>query len=110
PGTAMLLLPSLLATIDERPVWRIVGLGVVGIAVIVIAVTRRLQAPFVIGVVVVLWHGIATFLPQLRAVYEFFPWWLWLGVGGVLLIVLAARYEQRIRNLRSVAMRFSALR
>jgi hypothetical protein len=110
PGTAMLLLPSLLATIDERPVWRIVGLGVVGIAVIVIAVTRRLQAPFVIGVVVVLWHGIATFLPQLRAAYEFFPWWLWLGVGGVLLIVLAARYEQRIRNLRSVAMRFAALR
>jgi hypothetical protein len=102
--------PSLLATIEDRPLWRLVGLGVVGIAVIVIAVAQRLQAPFVIGVVVVLVHGIATFLPQLRAAYEFLPWWLWLGAGGVLLIVLAARYEQRIRNLRSVAMKFAALR
>ena len=109
-GTALLLLPSLFATIDDRPLWRLVGLGVVGLAVIVIGVVRRLQAPFVIGVVVVLIHGIATFLPQLRAAYEFFPWWLWLGVGGVLLIVLAARYEQRIRNLKSVAMKFAALR
>lgn len=110
PGTAALLVPSLVATIDDRPLWRLVGLGVVGVAVIVIAVVRRLQAPFVIGVVVVLIHGVATFLPQLRAAYEFFPWWLWLGAGGVLLIVLAARYEQRIRNLRSVAMKFAALR
>jgi hypothetical protein len=110
PGTTVLLVPSLLATIEDRPLWRLVGLGVVGIAVIVIAVAQRLQAPFVIGVVVVLVHGIATFLPQLRAAYEFLPWWLWLGAGGILLIVLAARYEQRIRNLRSVAMKFAALR
>lgn len=110
PGTAVLLLPPLVATIDDRPLWRLVGLGVVAVAVIVIAAVRRLQAPFVIGVVVVLIHGIATFLPQLRAVYEFVPWWLWLGAGGVLLIVLAARYEQRIRNLKSVALRFAALR
>jgi hypothetical protein len=110
PGTTVLLVPSLLATIDERPLWRLVGLGVVGVGAVVFAVARRLQAPFVIGVVVVLIHGIATFLPQLRAAYEFVPWWLWLGAGGVLLIVLAARYEQRIRNLRSVAMKFAALR
>src|SRR5690606_24879129 len=99
-----------LAGRTKRLLGRLVGLGVVGIAVVVIAVVRRLQAPFVIGVVVVLIHGVATFLPQLRAVYEFVPWWLWLGAGGVLLIVLAARYEQRIRNLRSVAMKFAALR
>ncbi len=110
PGTAVLLVTSLLATIDDRPLWRLVGLGVAGIAVVVLAVVRRLQAPFAIGVVVVLIHGIATFLPQLRAAYEALPWWLWLGAGGVLLIVLAARYEQRIRNLKSVAMRFAALR
>ncbi len=110
PGTAVLLVTSLLATIDDRPLWRLVGLGVAGIAVVVLAVMRRLQAPFAIGVVVVLIHGIATFLPQLRAAYEALPWWLWLGAGGVLLIVLAARYEQRIRNLKSVAMRFAALR
>ncbi len=110
PGTAILLVPSLLATMDERPLWRLVGLGVAAVVVIVAAVVLRLQSPFTIGVVVVLIHGVATFLPQLRAAYEFLPWWLWLGAGGVLLIVLAARYEQRIRNLKDVALKFAALR
>ena len=110
PATALLLIPSLIITADDNALWRLVALGVVGVAVIVVAVVSRLQAPFVIGVVVVLWHGIATFLPQLRAAYEFFPWWLWLGVGGVLLIVLAARYERRIRDLKNALGRFSALR
>ncbi|MEO7146834.1 MAG: hypothetical protein ABIW81_04365, partial [Terrimesophilobacter sp.] len=110
PGVFVLLVPSLLATIDDHALWRLVGLGVVGVAVIVIAVTRRLQAPFVIAVLVVLIHGVATFLPQLRAVYQAVPWWLWLGLGGILLIVLAARYEHRIQNLKNVAMRFASLR
>ncbi len=110
PGTAVLLVTSLLATIDERPLWRLVGLGVVGIAVIIAAVVLRLQSPFTIGVIVVLVHGVATFLPQLRAAYESLPWWMWLGAGGVLLIVLAARYEQRIRNLKELALKFAMLR
>lgn len=110
PGTVILLVPPLVATIDDRPLWRLVGLGIVGVAVVVIAVTRCLQAPFVIGVAVVLVHGIATFLPQLRAAYESVPWWLWLGAGGVLLILLAARYERRIRDVRSAVTRLGALR
>lgn len=110
PGLLVLLVPSLLATATLSPWWRLVGLGVVAIAVLVIGAVKRLQAPFVIGAIVVLWHGIATFQPQLRAVYEAVPWWLWLGIGGVLLIVLAARYEKRIAGLKSVAMRFAALR
>ncbi|MBX3092018.1 MAG: hypothetical protein KF801_05850 [Cryobacterium sp.] len=110
PGVTVLLVTSLIATLDERPLWRLVGLGVVGIAVIVVGVAWRMQAPFALGVIVVLIHAVATFLPQLRLAYESLPWWLWLGAGGVLLIVLAARYEQRIANLKSVALRFAALR
>lgn len=110
PGVAMLLVPSLIANLDEQNLWRTVILGVVGIAVIVIAVVRKLQAPLAIGVVVVLIHGIATFLPQLRAAYLAVPWWLWLAVGGILLIALAIRYERRIRDLKSVAMKFAELR
>ena len=110
PATAVLLLPSLLATAAERPLWRLVALGVFAVAVLVIGAARRLQAPFVIGAAVSLIHGVATFSSEIRAVYEAVPWWLWLGFGGVLLIVLAARYEQRIGNLRSVALRVTALR
>ncbi|MEY2847507.1 MAG: hypothetical protein RI885_172 [Actinomycetota bacterium] len=110
PGTAALLVPSLLATIDERPLWRLVGLGVVGIAIIVIAVVRRLQAPFLLASAVVVVHAVATFAPQIRAAYEFLPWWLWLVFGGVILIVLAARYEHRVRNVRDVVERVGSLR
>jgi hypothetical protein len=110
PGFGVLLIPSLVATIDDRPLWRLVALGVTGVAVIVVGAVRRLQAPFLIGIVVVLIHGIATFAPQIRAVYELANWWVWAGLGGVLLIVLATQYEKRIRNFKSVAMRIGALR
>jgi hypothetical protein len=109
-GVAVLLLPSLLATADERPLWRLVGLGLVAVAVLIVGAVRRLQAPFVLGAVVALIHGIATFSTEIRIVYESLPWWLWLGIGGVLLIAIAARYERRIKNLRDVAMRVAALR
>lgn len=110
PGVVVLLLPSLLATINDRPLWRLVGIGVVGVAIVVIGLMRRLQAPFVIGTVVVVVHAVATFAPQIRSVYESVAWWLWLGIGGLILTVLAARYEQRIRNLRDVVERIGSLR
>ena len=110
PGVAVLLVLSLIATIDDTPLWRLVGIGVVGIAIVLIGAVRRLQAPFLIAVVVVLVHAIATFTPQIRAVYEFFPWWLWLAVGGIVLIGLAARYERRIQNVRGIVLQVSGLR
>lgn len=110
PGLVVLLLPTLIENFREQELWRIVGLGVVGIAVIIVGLLRKLQAPFVIGVVVVLIHGISTFLPQLRAAYEFVPWWLWLGIGGAVLIAVAVRFEQRRRDMKAVVMKFSELR
>ena len=108
--TALLLVPSLLATIGDRPVWRLVGLGVIGVAVLIIGLVRRLQAPFVIAAVVVTIHALATFSPQIRAVYESVEWWIWLIPGGVIVIVLAARLEKRVADLREVARSISSLR
>ena len=108
--TALLLVPSLLATIGDRPIWRLVGLGVVGVAVLIIGLVRRLQAPFVIAAVVVTIHALATFSPQIRAVYESVEWWIWLIPGGVIVIVLAARLEKRVADLREVARSISSLR
>src|SRR5690606_11151159 len=100
PATALLLLPSLLATIGDRPLWRLVGLGIIALAVIVVAVVLRLQAPFILGSLVLLVHAIASLQPQIRAVYELADWYVWAGIGGVLLIALAIRYERRIRDLK----------
>jgi hypothetical protein len=110
PGLLVLLLPSLYLDLTFSPLWRVVGLGVLAIAVLVLGTVRRLQAPFLIGAVVLLVHALAQLWPWISLAYGVIPWWLWLGVGGVLLIVLAARYEQRIQNLKSVALRISALR
>ncbi|MBC7442482.1 MAG: hypothetical protein H7311_08165, partial [Ramlibacter sp.] len=110
PGLLVLLVPSLLLDITASPLWRVVGLGVLALVVIVVGVQRKLQAPFLIGAAVLLVHALAQLWPWISAAYGAVPWWLWLGVGGVILIVLAARYEQRIANLKSIALSISALR
>ena len=86
------------------------SLGRVAIAVLLLGTARRLQAPFVLGATVLLVHALAQLWPWIALLYVSVQWWLWLGIGGVLLIVLAARYEQRIQNLKTVALRISALR
>ena len=110
PGLLVLLGPSLLLDVTESPLWRVVGLGVAATVVMLVGAARKLQAPFVIGALVLLVHALAQLWPWISVAYGAVPWWLWLGVGGIILIVLAARYEQRIANLRSAAIRISALR
>jgi hypothetical protein len=110
PGVAILLGPSLILDVTQNPLWRVVALGVVAIVVLVVGVLRRLQAPFLLGCAAVLIHALAQLWPWITIAYSAVPWWLWLGVGGVLLIVLAARYEQRIKNFRSIALRIGSLR
>ncbi|WP_104164008.1 SCO7613 C-terminal domain-containing membrane protein [Cryobacterium sp. N22] len=110
PGLLLLLVPSLLLDLSFSPIWRVVGLGVVAIAVLLLGTARRLQAPFVLGAAVLLVHALAQLWPWIALLYVSVQWWLWLGIGGVLLIVLAARYEQRIQNFKTVALRISALR
>ena len=110
PGLLVLLVPSLLLDFTESPLWRVVGLGLVATVVIVVGAVRRLQAPLVIGAIVLLVHAVAQLWPWIALAYGAVPWWLWLGVGGILLIVLAARYEQRIANFKAIAVNISALR
>ncbi|TFC94735.1 hypothetical protein [Cryobacterium sp. TmT3-12] len=110
PGLLVLLVPSLLQDVTEGALWRIVVLGLVATLVIVVGLMRKLQAPFVIGAVVLLIHGVAQLWPWISRAYGAVPWWLWLGAGGILLIVLAARYEQRIANFKAIALNVSALR
>lgn len=109
-GVTLLLVPSLLLTSYDNPLWRLLALGVASIAVMVSGIVLRLQAPFVMGAIVVLIHGIATFSPQIRVIYESTPWWLWVAIGGALLLFLGATYEKRARDLRRTIGRISALR
>ncbi|PPL15930.1 hypothetical protein GY24_13455 [Microterricola pindariensis] len=109
-GLALLLVPSLLADYVHSPLWRVVGLGIVAIAVLLAGLVSRLQAPFVLGSIVVLLHGLAQLWPWLSALYNPTLWWLWFGAGGVLLIAVAARYEKRVANLKAAVASVGALR
>ncbi|WP_171013123.1 hypothetical protein [Microbacterium sp. 2FI] len=110
PGLAMLLVPSLLHDFGPSELWRVVGLGVVSIAIVVAGAVWRLQAPLVLGSAVLLIHAISQLWPWISAGYTFVPWWLWLGIGGALLIFLAARYEKNMRALRTSFTAVTSLR
>ncbi|WES63508.1 hypothetical protein P0L94_13680 [Microbacter sp. GSS18] len=110
PGLVLLLLPSLVYDLGESALWRIVALGIVAVATIVVGAVLRLQAPLVIGSVVALAHAVAQLWPWISTAYDAVPWWLWLGIGGALLILLAARYEKNIRALRTAVTAVTTLR
>jgi hypothetical protein len=111
PGLALLTLPSLAYDFfGETELWRVVALGVLAVGLVVVGAVRRLQAPLVLGSVVLLVHATAQLWPWISTAYEYVPWWLWLGIGGALLIFLAARYEKNMRALRTGFTAVSSLR
>ncbi|WP_344058579.1 SCO7613 C-terminal domain-containing membrane protein [Microbacterium pumilum] len=110
PGLALLLIPSLAYDFGTTSLWRVVALGVVAIALIVVGAVWRLQAPLILGSVVVLVHAVSQLWPWISDVYAIVPWWLWLGIGGALLIYIAARYERRMRALRAAFTAVTSLR
>ncbi|GAA3027385.1 SCO7613 C-terminal domain-containing membrane protein [Microbacterium dextranolyticum] len=110
PGLALLTAPSLLHDVGPNALWRIVALGLVALALVVIGATRRLQAPLVIGTVVLLVHGVAQLWPWIALSYTAVPWWLWVGAGGILLIVIAARYERQLIALKKAYAGVASLR
>ncbi|RIJ09115.1 hypothetical protein DZF97_10615, partial [Clavibacter nebraskensis] len=110
PGLLVLLVPPLLADLGPSPAWRIVGLGVLALATLLVGTRLKLRAPFLIGAVVLVVHAVAQLWPWIREASSTVPWWAWAGIGGVVLIAVAARYERRIRDVKEVAARVSALR
>jgi hypothetical protein len=110
PGLAVLLVPALIADWSDPVLWRLVALGTVALAAVVAGAMLRLQAPFVLGGVVLLVHAIVQLWPWIRLLYEAVWWWLWLGIAGALLIVIAATYERQLRLARGAVRTISSLR
>ncbi|BDZ48356.1 hypothetical protein GCM10025867_05970 [Frondihabitans sucicola] len=109
-GLLLGLLPSLAADYLDVTVLRVVLLGAAALAVLLVGVRAHLQAPVVIGGAVVILHALAQVWPGLQVLSTSVPWWLWAGVGGVLLIVVAATYERRIQQARAVTRTLASLR
>lgn len=110
PGLAVLLLPALIADFTDPVLWRIIALGIVAAAAVVVGAVRRLQAPLLVGGGVLLVHAVDQLWPWITELYEAVWWWLWLGIAGVILVALAATYERQLRLVRRVAHSIAELR
>ncbi|KAB1906015.1 SCO7613 C-terminal domain-containing membrane protein, partial [Micromonospora sp. AMSO31t] len=97
PGLGAALLPSLvsvLAAPDAQPARRL-ALGLVALGAVLGGAVRRWQAPVLLGA--------ATLVPlalhELARGWDLLPRWIFLALGGLALIALAATYERRRRDL-----------
>ncbi|RZT58215.1 hypothetical protein EV140_2458 [Microcella alkaliphila] len=110
PGLTALLVPSFVAVSIDPELWRVVAVGLGATAVFIGGVARRLQAPFVVGGAIVMIHLLVQTWPLLEQVGRAVEWWLWLGIAGVIVVAVAARYEQRVQNLTTAVRHIAQLR
>lgn len=100
PGLGTALLPSLLATWTD-PHWpRPLLLGAFALALTVFGARRLLRAPLVLGAGTLLLVACHELAPLVVQVLDVLPRWLPLAAAGLLLLVLGATYEQRLRDAR----------
>ncbi|GAA4204624.1 hypothetical protein GCM10022252_63960 [Streptosporangium oxazolinicum] len=100
PGLVSSLVPSTFALLAGSGWLRPLLLGVVSLAVLLAGARLRLQAPAVLGgltVAVVALHELA---PWIAEVVVLVPRWVPMALGGLLLVVVGATYEARLRDVR----------
>ncbi|MFG6194604.1 SCO7613 C-terminal domain-containing membrane protein [Nonomuraea sp. JJY05] len=101
-GLSFTLLPSLVAVYSDTEWRRSLALGVLALAVLFAGARFRLQAPTVIGGVVLAGVVVRELGPYVSEMLLVVPRWVPIAVGGVLLVVVGATYEARMRDLRRV--------
>ncbi|WP_019874337.1 SCO7613 C-terminal domain-containing membrane protein [Sporichthya polymorpha] len=97
--------PSLVATPGDDGLLRPLLLGGVSLVVLLAGVRFRLQAPLVLGAVVLAVDALIQIGPYAAAL----PRWVSIGGAGLLLLVLGVSFERRLRELRRVAARLAEL-
>ncbi|WP_318198584.1 SCO7613 C-terminal domain-containing membrane protein [Streptomyces sp. MCL20-2] len=100
PGLAATLLPSL-AVVWTDPGWqRPLLLGVAALVITLLGARYRLQALLLLGGAVLALDGLHELAPYVVQVAGALPRWLPPALAGLLLLVVGATYEQRLRDAR----------
>ncbi|WP_037837046.1 SCO7613 C-terminal domain-containing membrane protein [Streptomyces sp. NRRL F-5650] len=107
---AVTLVPSLLAAWDDRHWLRPLLLGVAALVVTLTGARHRLQAPLVLGAGVLALVTLHELAPYLAQVVGALPRWVPPALAGLLLLVLGATYEQRLRDARRLRDALGRLR
>ncbi|MFC5813544.1 SCO7613 C-terminal domain-containing membrane protein [Nonomuraea harbinensis] len=108
-GLSFTMLPSLVAVYADAEWRRSLGLGVVALVVLVAGARFRLQAPTVIGAVVLAGVAVRELAPYVSEMLLVVPRWAPIAVGGLLLVVVGATYEARMRDLRKLRDTLTAM-
>ena len=106
PGLLIGLVPSALIA-DSNDNWiRVTLVVAAALVVIVLGAQLGLQAPFVIGALVLAKIGIWQFLE----VAPLIPRWITLGTAGTILLAVGATYEHRLTQAKQAAQWVASLR
>jgi hypothetical protein len=99
-GLSFTMVPSLVAVYADTEWSRSLALGALALAVLLAGARSRLQAPTVIGGVVLAGVVVRELAPYVSEMLLAVPRWVPIAVGGLLLVVVGATYEARMRDLR----------
>ncbi|ALU92835.1 hypothetical protein WQO_05410 [Streptomyces globisporus C-1027] len=100
PGLAATLLPSLTVAWTDPDWQRPLLLGVAALVVTLLGARYRLQALLLLGGSVLALDGLHELAPYVVQVAGALPRWLPPALAGLLLLVVGATYEQRLRDAR----------
>ncbi|MFJ7412281.1 SCO7613 C-terminal domain-containing membrane protein [Streptomyces sp. NPDC098077] len=100
PGLAATLLPSLAVAWTDPDWLRPLLLGVAALVITLLGARYRLQALLLLGGAVLALDGLHELAPYVVQVAGALPRWLPPALAGLLLLVVGATYEQRLRDAR----------
>ncbi|WP_165063847.1 SCO7613 C-terminal domain-containing membrane protein [Marisediminicola senii] len=95
PGIIVMMLASILATFTDPLTWRAILVMAIALGAILVGASRRLAAPFMIGIIVLPIENVFVFAVQIGRGIDSMPWWITLAVVGAVLLIIAVTYERR---------------
>lgn len=109
PGLIVMLSASVAATYTDPRTWRAILVMAIALVAILVGATRRLAAPFVLGIVALPVENVLAFVVQIGRGIEAMPWWITLSVVGAVLLIIAVGYERRTGDGTGIAARLRDL-
>ncbi|GAA1014383.1 hypothetical protein Aple_079590 [Acrocarpospora pleiomorpha] len=110
-GLTFALLPSLWDLYAEPNNWiRALALGVVSLLVLLAGARWRLQAPALLGGLTLAMVAVHELAPWVSDLVLSVPRWVPVAVGGLLLLLVGATYEARMRDVRRFGSLIKGLR
>ncbi|MFF4321554.1 SCO7613 C-terminal domain-containing membrane protein [Streptomyces sp. NPDC001568] len=110
PGLGATLLPSLVAAWGDAHWLRPLLLGLAALALTLAGAHRRLAAPLLLGGVTLAAVGLHELAPYVVQVAGALPRWLPPALAGLLLLMVGATYEKRLRDARRLRVALGRLR